>query len=267
MIHTPTLRKNSFMVSVAANSNAKLSAEQLGFFEKNGYLVMPAFLTQAHCQELKQAVDNLLIQRKNGEKPFVINEKPLGYLVSHEETMQIANDLLGKDCVMHHIHADRHDAGKVSSFWHHDYEQEPQTDRKYGMFHVFYYLNGLNGEIGDLLVVPGSHKTITQNSLAIFEDRDLPGYIAFDNLPPGSAVFVHSALFHARRAKKGGENNPRYFVDCSYCQKGPLWPANKRNREIKEYALAAGYDRGGKYAHLFDYTQFIGETSVNQKQY
>jgi len=255
------------MVSAEANSNARLSAEQLNFFNQNGYLVMQEFLTPDHCKELKQAVDNIVTAKKNGEKTIVINEKPLGLLVSHEETMQIATDFLGKDFVMHHIHADRHDAGKPASFWHHDYEQEPQVDRKFAMFHVFYYLNGLNGEIGDLMVLPGSHKTVTQNGLSIFKDHKLPGNIVFDNLPPGSAVFVHSALFHARRAKNGGENNPRYFVDCSYCQKGPLWPANKRNREIKEYALTAGYDRGGKYAHLFDYTQFLDEVSANQKQY
>jgi hypothetical protein len=265
IMQAPTIRKHLFMVS--AETNLKLSNEQLSFFDKNGYLVMPQYLNPTHCKELKQSVDNLLIARKKGEKPLVISEKPLGHLVSHEETMAIGHDLLGKDFVLHHIHADRHEAGKASSFWHQDYEQEPQRDRKYAMFHVFYYLSGLNGEIGDLLVLPGSHKTVTQNSLAIFEDHDLPGYLAFDNLPAGSAVFVHSALFHARRAKSGGENNPRYFVDCSYCQKGPLWPANSRNREISEYALSAGYDKGGKYAHLFDFTQFIGQASLNEKQY
>lgn len=248
-------------------SNTKLTNEQLDFFEKNGYLVMPNYLNAALCKDLKQSVDNLLVARKRGEKPLVISEKPLGHLVSHEETMAIASDLLGKDFVLHHIHADCHEAGKAASFWHQDYEQEPQQDRKYGMFHVFYYLSGLNGEIGDLLVLPGSQKTVTQNSLAIFKDHDLPGYITFNNLPPGSAVFVHSALFHARRAKSGGENNPRYFVDCSYCQKGPLWPANSRNREISEYALTAGYDKGGKFAHLFDFTQFLGQTSANEKKY
>jgi hypothetical protein len=44
MIQTPSIRKNSFMVSSEANSKSRLTTEQLNFFEKNGYLVMPAYL-------------------------------------------------------------------------------------------------------------------------------------------------------------------------------------------------------------------------------
>lgn len=249
------------MVLLAEKPEVKLSNDQLSFFESNGYLAMPQFLDQSLCNQLKQSIDNLMIARKKQEKPLVISQNSLGQLVSHEATMAIAESLLGKDFVFHHIHADRHDAGRAGVNWHHDYEQNPQVDRQFGMIHVFYYLNGLNGEIGDLLAVPGSHKMITQRSLSAFGQNDLPGYVTFNNLPPGSAVFVHSALFHARRAKMGGENNPRYFVDASYCQKGPKWPAYPNHKKISEYALTEGYDKGGKYAHLFDHTQFHSQES------
>jgi hypothetical protein len=43
---------------------------------------------------------------------------------------------------------------------HHDYEQYPQGPRQLLMVHCFVYFNGLNGDIGDLIVLPGSHKTI-----------------------------------------------------------------------------------------------------------
>ena len=46
-----------------------------------------------------------------------------------------------------------------------------------------------------------------------------------NDLPPGSAVLVHSALWHARRAQPGGEDHPRYFADASYCQAGVTWPS------------------------------------------
>lgn len=255
------LRKDQFMVLLEAELTSKLSNNQISFFETNGYLVMPQFLKPSLCNELKRAIDNLIAARKNQEKPMVISEKALGHLVSHEETIEVAEGLLGKDFLMHHIHADRHDAGRSGVNWHHDYEQNPQVDRKYGMIHVFYYLNGLNGEIGDLLAVPGSHKIVSQRNLSIFGENDLPGYKVFDNLPAGSAVFVHSALYHARRAKKGGENNPRYFVDISYCQKGPQWPAYPNTKKISEFALAAGYDKEGRFANLFDHTQFLGQES------
>jgi ectoine hydroxylase-related dioxygenase (phytanoyl-CoA dioxygenase family) len=249
------------MIQLAAEPKATLSNDQLSFFEAKGYLVMPQFLEPSHCQELKRALDNLMAARKRQENPMVISENAIGHLVSHEKTMEVTEALLGENFVLHHIHADRHDAGRKGVHWHHDYEQNPQVDRKYGMIHVFYYLNGLNGEIGDLLAVPGTHKMVSQRSLAAFGENDLPGYITFNQLPAGSAVFVHSALYHARRAKPGGENNPRYFIDTSYCQKGPLWPAYPNNKKISEFALSAGYDKGGKYAFLFDHTQFQGQES------
>jgi hypothetical protein len=37
-------------------------------------------------------------------------------------------------------------------------------------------------------------------------------------LPPGSAVIVHSALVHGRRARPGGAAGRRSFTDVSYCQ-------------------------------------------------
>ena len=131
------------MVLLATEPKATLSNDQLSFFETNGYLVMPQFLKPSHCNELKRGIDNLIVARKKQEHPMVISENALGHLVSHEETMQVTEALFGRDFVMHHIHADRHDAGRKGVHWHHDYEQNPQLDRKYGMPHVFYYLNGL----------------------------------------------------------------------------------------------------------------------------
>ena len=128
------------------------------------------------------------------------------------------------------------------------------------MVHVFYYFNGLNGTIGDLLLVPSSQKAIIDNgALSLLGTENLPGTMVINSLPPGSAVLVHSALWHARRAKPGGEESPRYFADASYCQAGVIWPAygRKQWREILQRAKSMGLDRGGKYAHLFDETMFF----------
>ena len=124
------------------------------------------------------------------------------------------------------------------------------------ILHVFYYLNGLNGEIGDLLILPRSHNVLSQRSLEIFGTKDLPGSISINSLPYGSAIIVHSAIWHARRQKNGGNNNPRYFIDISYCQFGVKWPAYKElstTEIINKKALYMGLDRGGKYLHLYDY--------------
>ncbi len=92
------------------------------------------------------------------------------------------------------------------------------------MCHAFVYLHGLTGEIGDLIVLPGSHKTVMDRNLIgdLFQQQQLPGSLSFGSgipLPPGSVVIVHSALVHGRRAMPGGKDGqPRYFSDISYCQ-------------------------------------------------
>ena len=88
------------------------------------------------------------------------------------------------------------------------------------MCHCFYYPNGLSGQVGDFILQPRSHKVVMprgQNQLG-FQDEELPGSVTIDDLPIGSCVIVHSALFHGRRAKPGGKDHPRYFTDVSYCQ-------------------------------------------------
>ena len=78
------------------------------------------------------------------------------------------------------------------------------------------------------------------------EQRDFIRKIIYDDLPPGSAVVVHSAVWHARRPKPGGEERPRYFIDVSYCQNGVLWPAYPNVEGINAKALEMGLDRDGR---------------------
>lgn len=106
---------------------------------------------------------------------------------------------------------------------HQDYMLRPPViDRAQLHIHVFFYFNGLDGTVGDLMVLPGSQYSYW-DSLTLrqtFKDTPLPGSKVFDSLPNGSAVIAHSGLVHGRRQKPGGEAHPRYFVDISYCQPG-----------------------------------------------
>ena len=67
---------------------------------------------------------------------------------------------------------------------------------------------------------------------------------------------VHSALWHARRPKPGGEGRPRYFIDISYCQNGVKWPAYGNVEGINAMALEMGLDRDGRYRFVYDSSQF-----------
>ena len=86
-----------------------------------------------------------------------------------------------------------------------------------------------------------------------------------DRLPPGSAVIVHSAVWHARRPKPGGERRGRYFIDVSYCQHGVLWPAYGVVEAVNREALRQGFDRAGRYRHLYDSTRFFDRRPLQDR--
>lgn len=247
--------------------NAQLSAAQKGHFETRGFLVLEGFLDADECAPLDGEVDALTARRVAGERPMVIDFPALALLTSHPCMIALVGQLMaGRAFAMHHIHAARHDAGLRGVAWHQDYEQVPQANRSHLMVHIFYYPDGLNGQIGDLLVVPGSQRSVVANdALVIFGTDDLPGSVTMDRLPPGSAVIVHSALFHARRAKPGGENSPRYFIDISYCQNGVRWPGYPRVEAINAKLLAMGADRDGRYPWLYDSTRLFDKGAARER--
>jgi len=238
-------------------SNQSLSAADVKFFHREGYLILPSFIDSVYNARLIAEVDELLEHRQAEDHRFLVSYKEMGLLTSHPPLMDRLEVLMGSRFSMHHIHSARHDPGDGGVHWHQDYEQHPQTNRSHIMVHLFYYLNGLNGEIGDLLVLPQSQDLIVPRGLGRFGTEDLPGSLCVDELPPGSAVLVHSALWHARRPKPGGEERPRYFIDVSYCQHGVLWPMYGRMEQINAKAFEMGLDRDGRYGFLYDESQFF----------
>ena len=245
-----------------------LTAEQIEFFRSNGYLIFERFFSAAECAELKADIDRLEQLRRDKQTVPLMCEFPcLGPLISHPGVMEAVEGVLGPGFAFHHLHAVRQDAGTRGVNWHQDYEQFPQTNRAHAMVHLFYYFNGLNGEVGDLLLVPKTQNTVVDNgALWFLGTADLPGSLVQDNLPPGTVVMVHSALWHARRAKPGGEGHPRYFADASYCQAGIRWPSygGARWREILSRACQLGLDRDGRYAHLFDPAHFFDQEAARR---
>jgi hypothetical protein len=224
-------------------------------FQDHGYAVFPGFLEKAEIDTLKEAVDGHVAAQP---RRHAYVDEQIGALTWHPRVGEMLDELMGGQYVFHHIHAARHDAGTKGVAWHQDYEQYPQTNRSHLMVHVFFYLNGLNGTIGDLLLVPGSHRFATDShALTFLGTSDIPGAITVDDVPPGSVMIVHSAMWHARRAKPGGEDSPRWFVDASYCRSGVRWPSYARApgmlAELRERHVAAG----GTRPWLFDETQFF----------
>jgi hypothetical protein len=260
----------------AAAGPSALSPSDRERFERDGYLVFERFLDDDMRLRLIGEVDQWAAggiedayapREARAVERVQLALPEHGWLVSHPPLMAIVEELLGPGFAYHHIHTTRFDAGCNGVQWHHDYMQFPQANRSHGMVHAFFYLSGLNGTIGDLLLRPGSQRLIIDiAALGSFATDDLPGSIVIDRLAPGSLVLVHSALWHARRKKPGGDGRPRYFVDASYCQAGIRWPSDYGDWRAKlRIARERGLDRGGRYAHLFDDAHFFDVAEARKR--
>lgn len=247
-----------------------LNTRQISAFAEHGYLVLPSFLPTKLVETLKREVDHWVDERLREQsiacchsqtrQPPPLMELELtehGWLISHPPLMSILTQLMGSTFAFHHLHSDRHNSGSRDKNWHHDYEQYPQTNRSHMMIHVFHYLNGLNRTIGNLVLLPGSQSIVAERkALSCLGTMSLPGEVVINDLPPGSSVIIQSSLLHARRAQPGGEGQPRYFIDCSYCQGGVRWPADRSYwRHMLSRARALGLDRG-QWHNLFDERHF-----------
>jgi hypothetical protein len=112
------------------------------------------------------------------------------------------------------------------------------------------------------MLAPGTHRSVaSKRALWFMGWSRLPGSVVIDDLPPGSAVFVNSAMFHARIPKPGGNDRPRYFIDCSYCQQGILWPGTYAgsHESLRQYHLA----QGGQRDWLFDESAFFDPVAAH----
>lgn len=220
-------------------------------FQEQGYWVLPSLLPASMCEALMADVDRKL--ELGGE---AIDYPALGPLSSHPPLLEHVEALLGPGFGLHHFNATRYEAGDEGRAWHHDYRQYPQTNRTHAMLHALCYPGGLNGEIGDLILLPGSHRSVAdRRAMLQFGTTELPGSITITTLAPGTVVLMHSAIFHGRRPKPGGDGRPRYFLDASYCARGVLWPGHEYGRgwhENNRRALELGLDHGGRRAHLYD---------------
>lgn len=238
-------------------------------FYTNGYIILPEFLPSELTQKLMKEVDRWvdeglrkksIAQARNRKAPEILefDLEEHGWLISFPPLMEILEQILGDGFAYHHMHSDRHDFYSGDKNWHHDYEQLPQTNRSHIMVHVFHYLNGLDENTADLVLVPKTHNTImNKDALSSFGTQPLPGEIVINDVPPGTTIIMHSAALHARRVKpQGNKTWQRYFVDCAYCQSGVKWPQVKGYwREALSRARTLGLDRN-RWLSLFSEEHF-----------
>lgn len=199
-------------------------------FRKQGYLIKPGMLDARRAAAVAEEIDRYVQVEPRFDGSNIWKYDRLCELIVDPETLAITDDIMGGAAfTFHHCHAARHDPGLAGIAWHHDYEQIPQTNRSHTQLHVLHYLDGLNGTVGDLLLLPRSHRSVMRrDAMSFLGDQEIPGTVVVNDIPPGTVIFAHSALVHARRPQPGGGERKRYFIDIAFMQDGVQWPSYGR---------------------------------------
>ena len=231
---------------------APFSDQELAAFDAQGYLIREGFffpeemsLVQA---EMRAGVKQL---------PYLLPGHRA--LISHPHLMAIMGQLCGPDFLFHHLNTYFQPQGTDGVAWHNDYEQVTvPMPRQHANIIALIYPDGLCGEVGDLVVMPGTHRQVAAwGAYGFLGTQVLAGEVVIDRLAPGSVAFCHTGLVHCRRPKPGP--GPRYFCDASYVARGPHWPATSQHDWRHQYAECLRHEQahGGRFSHLFDATQFF----------
>ena len=111
--------------SVVQDPDAPLTPEQIDHFLVNGYVALPGLFPEDFNDAMKRDVDRLVDDRAAKQAaPLIASYGTLGELCSYPPIVDKVCQLMAAygngetACGMHHIHANRQDAGTGPSNWH-----------------------------------------------------------------------------------------------------------------------------------------------------
>ena len=166
-----------------------LSAEDLAIYRQKGYWISPVLFDGDEVQVMRRELERICAGERDYDGFFWLKQPDFG--LDDPAVRQVNNGwwinkvmrIAVKSPILGYIGSQLMDTNEVRIWhdqmlwkpglgptgeptlsnnigWHQDYEQYPQTNRTHPMVHVFYYLNGLNGEVGDLTLLPRSQGLI-----------------------------------------------------------------------------------------------------------
>jgi ectoine hydroxylase len=223
----------------------KLNQEQVGRFERDGFLFFPNLFSPEEVGVLVDEVPRLYARRR----PENVREKgsdavrtnfaahmyslPFAKLARHPRMVEPAVHLLGEEVYMHQFKINGKMAfdGDVWQ-WHQDYGTWSNDDLmpEARAMNVAIFLDEVNEFNGPLMFIPGSHQrgvldakhdtsttsyplwTIDHETIAMLVER---GGIVAPKGPPGSMILFHSCLVHASTSNLSPWN--RVSVYLSLC--------------------------------------------------
>ena len=223
----------------------KLNSEQIGRFDRDGYLFFPSLFTAQEMKGLLDEVPALYAQhrpenvREKGSDAVRTNfaahlySKPFAKLARHPRMVEPVMELFGEAVYMHQFKINGKMAfdGDVWQ-WHQDYGTWKNDDLmpEARAMNVAIFLDEVNEFNGPLMFIPGSHRkgalpaghdTSTTSYPLWTIDHDAitklvaEGGIVAPKGPPGSMILFHGCLVHASTSNLSPWN--RVSVYLSLC--------------------------------------------------
>ena len=237
-----------------------LTADQIGFYEENGYLGLENVLAPEEIEELRQVTDDFVEQSRavsenteffglepghTAEAPRVrrvrspVSQHPVyERMMRHEAILGLVAQLIGPNIRLNGDKLNMKSPGYGSPVeWHQDWAFYPHTNDS--LLAVGVVMDDTLLENGCLLVIPGSHKgpLLSHHQDGVFvgavTDQALPTSEAIPiELKAGGISIHHVRTLHASAANTSERARRMLFFEFSA---GDAWP-------LMNFSTLAAYD-------------------------
>src|SRR6266567_5007278 len=220
-------------------------AEQLAYYEDQGYLVFPALLSAAELATLRTALAEVLTEAEGLQETndkFSVTQtddgqwsvrrifNPIAHhqafhdLIFNPKILDVVENLFGPDIQLHHTKLNLKPPSKDARFeWHQDYPFFPHTN--FDLLAVMIMLDDSTEENGCLTIIPGSHRDGPRNHLfardgafsSQLEDKRVvedPAHWLKVPVPARGMELHHCNMLHSSTANRG--TKPRSAMVIQY---------------------------------------------------
>jgi len=206
-----------------------LDAQQMKFYQDNGYIHVPGLLTPEEAAECRAACHSLAEQLGENDATWASVRDPslrithchdvqfraaiFSRLIVHPRMTGVAQALIGPNVQLHHTKMFIKPPEKGSPFpMHQDYPYFPHE--KHSMIAAIVHFDDAPDEKGCLRVVPGSHKLGPLEPVG--DDHHLPQYPLEAATPvpakAGDAIFMSYLLVHGSGVNRSQEPRTTILV-------------------------------------------------------
>ncbi|MFD2615652.1 phytanoyl-CoA dioxygenase family protein [Paenibacillus gansuensis] len=226
-----------------------MTEEQFMMWNRDGYLVLPDFLSDTEVSEANRRMDEAFRRfkeqgRDNPETAKLSNVEQLSGIIEHDELflelmehprmMGFIRDVMGDSFVMIDNDALIKPPKKAAhTNWHRDTDIRYERSEKPSPFMVkiFYFLSDVSYEGGCLALLPGSVHMPDAILPKVDVQEDMPAHVRM-NVRAGTAVLFHGYLYHS--ALNNHTEHTRRSLIYNY---GPsflrTWPGYEPSEELR----------------------------------